>query len=63
MISLKILKITVIYIYIYIYTYLIDLKKKPVKETNVEVSMRAREEELKNSDKQTKNLFFEYEKL
>ena len=34
-----------------------------MKELNVEVSMRARDEELKNSDKMARNLFFEYEKL
>jgi hypothetical protein len=40
-----------------------NLKKKPVVEQNVEGKLRTRDEELKNSDKMTKNLYFEYEKL
>ncbi len=42
----------------------LDLKKKPaVKELNQETIFRARDEELKNQDKMTKNLYIEYEKL
>ena len=39
------------------------MKKKPLKEQSHDVSTRTRDEELKNQDKLTKNLYFEYERL
>ena len=39
----------------------IDLKKKPMKELNMDMIKRSRQEELKNSDKMTHNLYHEYE--
>lgn len=44
----------------------IDLKYKPVseqKDSDVSNILKARDEEIKNSEKTAKNLFFEYEKL
>jgi hypothetical protein len=40
-----------------------DLKKKPLKEPSIEITMKARDEELKNHDKMTRNFFSEYEML
>ena len=39
-----------------------NLKKKPIIPINVESMKRAREEEMKNSDKMARNLYHEYEK-
>lgn len=39
------------------------MKKKPVKEQSIDLTMKARDEEIKNHEKMTKNLFYEYEKL
>lgn len=40
-----------------------NIKKKPVKEINIEQHMKAQSEELNNFDKWTKNLYYEYEHL
>lgn len=40
-----------------------DLRKKPVKEQNIEFTMKTRDEELRNHDKMTRNFYFEYEQM
>ena len=39
------------------------MKKKPQKEQSIDTAIRTRDEELKNHDKMTKNLYNEYEIL
>lgn len=39
------------------------MKKKPIREADPEQAMRSRDEQLKNNDKMTKNLFYEFERL
>lgn len=34
-----------------------------MKEPSIEITMKARDEELRNHDKMTKNFYFEYEQL
>ena len=40
-----------------------DLRRKPLKEQSAEASMKARNEELKNQDKMTRNFYAEFELL